>query len=148
MLRAARMTITLDTASRVTAIESGLPAAVTDPLIGATAVRGFRARLAGLDELDPSSLESAVLDELPTVRLISGYARMIELIGLTGADGVIEAEAAEGRAGMTALGPPRQALADGGRLRGLGARRDGGHPGTGRRSAHGRERRWPPPWRR
>jgi Protein of unknown function (DUF2889) len=51
-------------------------------------VRGFRARLAVLDELDPSSLESAVLDELPTIRLISGYAQMIERITLTGADGV------------------------------------------------------------
>jgi hypothetical protein len=96
VLRAMRMTVTIDSASRVTAIESELPAAVTDALIGATAVRGFRARLAGLDQLDPSSLESAVLDELPTVRLISGYARMIELIGLTGADGVAQlTEAAE-----------------------------------------------------
>src|ERR1700728_4703279 len=96
VLRAARMSVTLDTASRVTGIESGLPASVTDPLIGATAVRGFRARLAGLDDLDPSSIESAVLDELPTIRLISGYARMIELVELTGADGVVEAaQAAE-----------------------------------------------------
>jgi Protein of unknown function (DUF2889) len=79
VLRTARMSVTLDTASRVTGIDSDLPAAVTDPLIGATAVRGFRARLAGLDELDPSSLESAMLDELPTIRLISGYAMMIEL---------------------------------------------------------------------
>jgi hypothetical protein len=84
VLRTARMSVTLDTASRVTGIDLDLPAAVTDPLIGATAVRGFRARLAGLDELDPSSLESAMLDELPTIRLISGYAQMIELIALTG----------------------------------------------------------------
>ena len=101
MLRAARMSVTLDTASRVTGIESELPAAVTDPLIGATAMRGFRARLAGLDELDPSSLESAVLDELPTIRLISGYARMIELIALTGRTGWLRRQ---GRAGMTSLG--------------------------------------------
>ena len=79
VLRTARMTVTVDAASRVTGVESELAAAVTDPLIGATAVRGFRARLAGLDELDPSSLESAMLDELPTIRLISGYAMMIEL---------------------------------------------------------------------
>jgi Protein of unknown function (DUF2889) len=107
VLRAARMSVTIDTASRVTGIESELPAAVTDPLIGATAVRGFRGRLDDLGELDPSSLESAVLDELPTVRLISGYARMIELIGLTGADGVAEAAAgaeAVGGPGMTAHG--------------------------------------------
>jgi hypothetical protein len=105
VLRAARMSITLDPASRVAGIESELPAAVTDPLIGVTVVRGFRARLAGLDELDPSSLESAVLDELPTIRLISGYARMIELIGLTGADGVAEAADTAGGPGMAAPGP-------------------------------------------
>ena len=99
VLRAARMSVTLDTASRVTGIESELAPSVTDPLIGATAVRGFRARLADSDDLDPSSIESAVLDELPTIRLISGYARMIELITLTGADGVVEAAAAE--PGMT-----------------------------------------------
>jgi hypothetical protein len=94
VLRAARIGVAVDTASRVTGIESELPAALTDPLIGAAAVSGFRARLAALDGLDPSSLESAVLDELPTVRLISGYARMIEL---TGADGAAEAaEAADG----------------------------------------------------
>src|SRR5580693_3495895 len=66
VLGAALMGVTIDAASRVTGFESELPAAVTGPLIGATVVRGFRARLAGLDELDPSSLESAVLDELPT----------------------------------------------------------------------------------
>jgi len=96
VLRAARLSVTIDTASRVTGIESELPAAVTDPLIGAIALRGFRATLAGLDQLDPASLESAVLDELPTIRLISGYARMIERIGLTGADGVVEAAATSG----------------------------------------------------
>lgn len=90
VLRGARMGVTVDAASRVTGIDSELPAGMTDPLIGAAAVSGFRARLAALDGLDPSSLESAVLDELPTVRLISGYARMIELIGLTGTDGVAE----------------------------------------------------------
>src|SRR3984957_638689 len=79
VLRVTRMTVTIDTASRVTGIESALPASVTEPLIGAGAASGFRARLAGLDGLEPPSLESAVLDELPTVRLISGYARMIEL---------------------------------------------------------------------
>jgi hypothetical protein len=98
VLRTARMTVTVDAASRVTGVESELPAAVTDPLIGATVVRGFRARLAVLDELDPSSLESAVLDELPTIRLISGYAQVIELIARTGADGVAEvAEVVPGR---------------------------------------------------
>jgi Protein of unknown function (DUF2889) len=86
VLRAARMSVAIDAASRVTGIESELPAAVTRALIGAGAISGFRARLAGLDGLDPGSLESAVLDELPTVRLISGYARMIELLPAIGAE--------------------------------------------------------------
>ena len=97
VLRATRMTVTIDTASRVTGIESQLPASVTEPLIGAAAASGFRARLAGLDGLDPSSLELAVLDELPTVRLISGYARMIELTGQAGGTGMAEHAADRGR---------------------------------------------------
>jgi Protein of unknown function (DUF2889) len=79
VLRAAAMTVTIDGASRVTGIESALPAAVTAPLTGAPAVSGFRARLSGLAGLDPSSVESALLDELPTVRLVSGYAQLMEL---------------------------------------------------------------------
>jgi hypothetical protein len=76
----AAVTATIDTASRVTGIAlTGLPPALTAPLIGAAATHGFRARLTSLAGLDPWSLESAILDELPTVRLISGYARMIEL---------------------------------------------------------------------
>jgi hypothetical protein len=131
VLRAARMSVTVDTASRVTVIESELPAAVTDPLIGATVVRGFRARLAGLDQLDPSSLESAVLDELPTIRLISGYARMIELIGLTGADGVVEAAGA-GRAGRAGRAGGEAAEAVGGPgLTALGSQRDRRSPMAG-----------------
>jgi hypothetical protein len=80
-LRVARMTVTLDGRSRVTGIEGDLAPAAAGRLLGAGATRGFRDRLAGLDELDPSSLESALLDELPTVRLISGYARLIEMTG-------------------------------------------------------------------
>jgi hypothetical protein len=79
VLRTTRLNVTIDAGTRVTGIESDLPAAVTDPLLGTPAVSGFRARLTALGGLDPSSLESAALDELPTVRLISGYARMIEL---------------------------------------------------------------------
>jgi len=102
VLRAAKLTVTIDTASRVTGIESALPAAVTAPLIGTAAMRGFRARLVGLAGLDPSSLESAVLDELPTVRLISGYARMIELPA--GAAGTTEPRAdGRGRSPMVGI---------------------------------------------
>jgi hypothetical protein len=104
VLRVTRVTVTIDTSSRVTGIESALPASVTEPLIGAPAASGFRARLAGLDGLDPSSLESAVLDELPTVRLISGYARMIELTGADGVTGAAQADAAGGP-GTTARQP-------------------------------------------
>src|ERR1700744_6726047 len=43
VLRTTRMTVTIDTASRVTGIESELAAALTEPLIGAAAVGGFRA---------------------------------------------------------------------------------------------------------
>ena len=92
-LRSVTMSVTIDAASRITGIQSDLPAAVTSPLIGAGAISGFRAKLADLDELDQSSLESAVLDELPTVRLISGYAQMIELIGLAGVTGTAELQA-------------------------------------------------------
>jgi hypothetical protein len=43
------------------------------------AVRGgFRAGLAYLEGLDPASPEAGLLDDLPTVRLISGYALMME----------------------------------------------------------------------
>jgi hypothetical protein len=43
------------------------------------AVRGgFRAGLADLEGLDPTSPEAGLLDDLPTVRLISGYALMME----------------------------------------------------------------------
>ena len=79
VLRDAELSVTIDAGSRITGIESGLPAAVTAPLIGAGAIGGFRARLAALAGLDHASLDSALLDELPTVRLVSGYARLIEL---------------------------------------------------------------------
>jgi hypothetical protein len=85
VLGAVTMRVAIDAKSRITGIESDLPAALTRSLTGAGAVGGFRARLAALERaegsggLDPSSLESAVLDELPTVRLVSGYARMMEV---------------------------------------------------------------------
>jgi Protein of unknown function (DUF2889) len=102
VLRATRMTVTIDAASRVTGIESTLPAAVTAPLSGASVTRGFRARLAGLGGLDPASLEAAVLDELPTVRLISGYAVMIELLAGPGTAGTTGVPA--GRRGSPQIG--------------------------------------------
>lgn len=50
-----------------------------DALLRGRAVRGgFRAGLAELDGLDPASPEAGLLDDLPTVRLIAGYALMME----------------------------------------------------------------------
>lgn len=79
-LEARELTVTLDTASRITALSGDLPDPVRDGLAGASAVRGFRAHLATLADagLEPDSLASALLDDLPTVRLISGYAMMME----------------------------------------------------------------------
>ncbi len=87
VLATAAMSVTIDAATRVTGLESALPAPLTGPLIGTAAVHGFRARLAAIDGLDPSCLESAILDELPTVRLIAGYAAMIEQISLSESNG-------------------------------------------------------------
>ncbi|KIF66825.1 hypothetical protein HY68_33705 [Streptomyces sp. AcH 505] len=77
----ARTRVTLDQRSAVTGLSGGLPAAVGAALVGRPAVSGFRAQLRAVDasELHPESLEAALLDDLPTVRLISGYARMIEM---------------------------------------------------------------------
>jgi hypothetical protein len=81
VLNARGLTVTLDARSRITAVSGDLPTPVMDGLAGSSAVSGFRAHLATLAEagLDPCSLESALLDDLPTVRLISGYASMMEL---------------------------------------------------------------------
>jgi hypothetical protein len=71
------LTVVLDAHSRITDVSGALPAAIVAGLIGAPAVSGFRARLAS-SGADPNSLTSAILDDLPTVRLISGYAAMME----------------------------------------------------------------------
>ena len=77
----ARAHITLDQKSAVTGLSAGLPGVVSAALVGRPAVSGFRAQVRAIDEneLHPNSLEAALLDDLPTVRLISGYARMIEM---------------------------------------------------------------------
>lgn len=79
-MRTASVTATLDAGSRLTAAGGHLPAAVVAELLGKSPISGFRkelARLAALG-LDPDSPQAAILDDLPTVRLISGYARLIE----------------------------------------------------------------------
>jgi hypothetical protein len=80
VLATASVTAAMDAGSRLTAVGGDVPAAVAGALAGMTPVSGFRkelARLAGAG-LDPHSLLAALLDDLPTVRLISGYARLIE----------------------------------------------------------------------
>jgi hypothetical protein len=75
-----RLTAELDEASRLVRLAGDLPPDVTNALLGCAPVSGFRAGLRRLpgSGLDPSSLVAALLDDLPTVRLISGYARVIE----------------------------------------------------------------------
>jgi Protein of unknown function (DUF2889) len=80
-LRTASVTATLDAGSRLTSAGGNLPAEVIAELVGKSPASGFRKELArlALVGLDPDSLQAAILDDLPTVRLISGYARLIEL---------------------------------------------------------------------
>jgi Protein of unknown function (DUF2889) len=50
-------------------------------IVGLRAASGFRARLAELQtagRLEPSGLTAALLDDLPTVRLVTGYARLMQ----------------------------------------------------------------------
>jgi hypothetical protein len=80
VLAAASVTAAMDAGSRLTAVSGDVPAGVAGALAGMTPVSGFRKELARLARagLDPHSLLAALLDDLPTVRLISGYARLIE----------------------------------------------------------------------
>lgn len=80
VLGTASLTAAMDADSRLTSVSGDVPAAVAEGLAGLAPATGFRkelARLAG-DGLDPRSLLAALLDDLPTVRLISGYGRLIE----------------------------------------------------------------------
>jgi Protein of unknown function (DUF2889) len=81
LLRTAAVTAALDAGSRLTSADGDLPAEVVAALIGRSPVSGFRKELVRLAAagLDPGSPQAAILDDLPTVRLISGYARLMEL---------------------------------------------------------------------
>ena len=116
-LRTASVTATLDAGSRLTSAGGDLPAEVVARLVGKSPVSGFRKELARLAAvgLDPDSPQAAILDDLPTVRLISGYARLIELPPVVGgrtapvlnvcrgwaADGTASRLAASGRSVIT-----------------------------------------------
>jgi hypothetical protein len=81
VLHTASVTAALDAGSRLTAAGGDLPAEVVAALVGRSPVSGFRKELARLSVagFDLGSLPAALLDDLPTVRLISGYAQLIEL---------------------------------------------------------------------
>jgi hypothetical protein len=81
VLGSQELAVTLDARSQITSIAGDLPAGAAEGVLGASVVGGFRARLAGLAWPEASSLASALLDDLPTVRLISGYALLMELPG-------------------------------------------------------------------
>lgn len=77
-----RMTVELDTDSTIRAVQAALPASLTDRLVGLSVARGFRAALGRFQAdgaLDLGSLPAALLDDLPTVRMVNGYARMMEM---------------------------------------------------------------------
>jgi Protein of unknown function (DUF2889) len=75
------MTAAMDAASRLTAVGGDVSGALAGSLIGLAPASGFRKELSCRAEagLDQASLLAALLDDLPTVRLISGYARLIEM---------------------------------------------------------------------
>ncbi|GAB2982806.1 DUF2889 domain-containing protein [Amycolatopsis acidiphila] len=72
------LAVAIDARNRITAVTGELPPRVAEALLGTSPVSGFRARLDALPGLVPGSLESVLLDDLPTVRLVSGYAAMME----------------------------------------------------------------------
>lgn len=105
LLRTVSVRAALDAGSRLTSAGGDLPAEVVAALIGRSPVSGFRKELARLAVagLDPGSPQAGILDDLPTVRLISGYARLMELPPLV----------AEGRSAAPALNVCRGWAADG-----------------------------------
>ena len=80
VLDTASVSAALDAGSRLTSAGGDLPAEAAAALIGRSPVSGFRKGLARLAAagLDPGSPQAAILDDLPAVRLISGYARLME----------------------------------------------------------------------
>ena len=74
----ARMDVAIDPVSAITTMTSTAPAEGVSQLIGRPAISGFRAVLAQLEgDLDLNTPEAALLDDLPTIRLIAGYARLM-----------------------------------------------------------------------
>ncbi|WP_405813652.1 DUF2889 domain-containing protein [Streptomyces sp. NBC_01390] len=77
----ARLSAVLDNGSVLSRLTAPLPRSVVEAVTGHPTVSGFRAGLRALADagLPPDSLDAALLDDLPTVRLVSGYGRIAEL---------------------------------------------------------------------
>lgn len=76
----ARLRAALDPRWHLAGLDGDLPGPVARRLTGLPVNRGFRKALAAAaaDGLAPDSLIAALLDDLPTVQLVSGYARLLE----------------------------------------------------------------------
>jgi hypothetical protein len=79
-LESNRMDVSIDDRSKIVSLDATLPRWIVDDLVGRPAISGFRAVVAGLaaNGFDLTSPMAALLDDLPTVRLISGYARLMK----------------------------------------------------------------------
>lgn len=77
---AATVQIGIDAQSRITEVAAPLNREVRDRLVGKHCVTGFRSLIASMEasELASSSPVAAILDDVPIVRLISGYARLMK----------------------------------------------------------------------
>jgi hypothetical protein len=69
----------IDAQSRIAAMVAPLRQEVIDRFVGRPSIGGFRSMLTSLaDEIAPPSPVAALLDDVPTVRLISGYGRLMK----------------------------------------------------------------------
>lgn len=74
----ATVRVDIDAQSRITGLSAPVPDSVRERFLGQNAVSGFRALVTATDEIRASSLVAGLLDDLPIVRLISGYARLMK----------------------------------------------------------------------
>lgn len=72
----------LDGQGRLLALTGQVSDRLRDSMVGRRARTGFRARLTAAHAagaLDPAGLATALLDDLPTLNLINGYARLMDM---------------------------------------------------------------------
>jgi hypothetical protein len=82
--RPVRAEITVDGDTRIVELTADPAVPALDELLGQHAIVGFRSALAGVDELDRSAPLAALLDDVPMVRLIAGYAVLMTMPGYGG----------------------------------------------------------------